>query len=118
MLKSMVNRPVSAALEQAITVVIKSAAMEETALSNILKLEKTIIQKAKRVSHNIEEFVSINESVNGIIRNITKLQMLMQIKLQDAEELLQKISCFYEIDNPEKPSAEIMDVDSQVELEE
>ena len=90
--KSMFTSPNSPSiLEQTVANIIKTVASEETALSNILNLESEIIQKAKNVSVNLEEFVSINESVNSIIRNITKVQMMTQIKLQQLEELIQKI---------------------------
>jgi hypothetical protein len=103
MIKSMSNSPNSSSiLEQAVANVIKAAAIEETALANILNLESDIIQKAKNVAANLEEFVSINESVNSIIRNITKVQMLIQIKLQFVEDLLQKIDNFEENDDLEE----------------
>jgi hypothetical protein len=50
----------------------------------------------------LEEFVSINESVSAIIKNITKVQMMTQIKLQLAEELLQKIDNLNELDDLEE----------------
>ncbi|MGE5581250.1 MAG: hypothetical protein ACM3X9_01790 [Bacillota bacterium] len=87
----MFNNPNSLSnLEQAFKDVIKTVAVEETALSNILNLESDLLQKAKNNSMNLEEFVSINESVNSIMRNITKVQMMTQIKLHFVEELLQK----------------------------
>ena len=117
--KSIFNIPVSSpGLEKAITDVINSAAMEETVLKNILDLERDIIQRAHNTAGNIEEFVSVNESVNRILRNITKLQMLMQIKLQYAEELLQSIKTFEERDKPEKSSQNIGGFNGDVELEE
>jgi hypothetical protein len=103
MIKSMFNSPISSdILQQAVTDVIKAVAIEETALSNILNLESAIIQKAKIDSANLEEFVSINESVNNIIRNITEVQITTQIKLQFVEELLQKIENLNENDDLEE----------------
>lgn len=81
----------SVILEQAVADVIKAVAVEETAFASILNIENEIIQKAKHVSINLEEFVALNESVNGIIRNISKIQLMSQVKLQFLEELLQKI---------------------------
>jgi len=92
MIKSLFNRPISSSvLDQAVTEVIKAVAIEETVLANILNLESDIIQKAKNGAANLEEFVSLNESVNIIIRDITKVQKITQIKLQHIKELIQKI---------------------------
>lgn len=82
-------------LEQAVTDVIKAFAIEETVLSNILNLESEIIQKAKNDSANLEEFVALNESVNSIIRNITKVKIMTQIKLQNLKKLMQTIENLY-----------------------
>ena len=99
----MFNIPVSSAsLEQALTDIIKSIAVEETALSNILNLEREMIEKTNNRSRNLEEFISANESVNSIIKNVIKLQMLMQIKLEYVEGLLQRIEDFNENDEMEE----------------
>jgi hypothetical protein len=92
MIKSIFKSPISSdILEQAVTDVMAAVAIEETALSNILNLVSGIIPKAKNNSANLEEFVAINESVNSVIRNITKIQMMTQIKLQRMEALIQKL---------------------------
>jgi hypothetical protein len=99
MIKSMLNSPLSSnILEQAVTNVIIAVAIEETVLSNILNLESEIIQKAKKGAVNLEEFVSINGSVNNMIRNIAEVQKMTQIKLQHMEELLHKLENFQEDD--------------------
>lgn len=100
---SMFNIPISSAsLEQALADIIKSIAVEETALSNILNLERAMIEKTNNRSRNLEEFMSANESVNSVIKNVIKLQMLMQIKLEYIEGLLQKIEEFNENDELEE----------------
>jgi len=81
-------------LEQAITDIINSIAMEETALSNILNSEGELIQKTKNVACDVDDLVLLNESVNDVIKNIAKLQMLIQFKLEDAEKLLHKLMDF------------------------
>jgi hypothetical protein len=101
--KCIFNHPDSAnILEQAVTNVIKAVAIEESAIASILAFEKDMIQKAKNDAMNLEEFVALNESVNGIIRSITKVQAMTQIKLQFVEELLQKIEIFEENDTLEE----------------
>jgi hypothetical protein len=103
MIKTMSNTANSSAgLEQAIMDVIKSIATEESALSAILNLEGAILQKAKNITGNIDEFVAVNESVNRLIQNATRLQMLMQINLQYAEEILQQIDDYDEQDELEE----------------
>jgi hypothetical protein len=103
MIKTMSNTANSSSgLEQAIMDVIKSVATEENALSAILNLEGAILQDAKHLTGNIDEFVAVNESVNRLIQNATRLQMLMQINLQYAEELLQQIDDFDEQDELEE----------------
>jgi len=100
MLTSMFNTPAN--LEQAFTDIIKLVGVEETALSDILKLQREIIEKTKNGTRNLEEFISVNESVNRIIKNVTKLQILTQIKLEHVEELFQRIEDFYENDELEE----------------
>lgn len=92
----------SVSLEQAITDVINSIAMEESALSNILNAEGEIIQKAKNMACNTDDFVSVNESVSSVIKNIVRLQMLIQFKLEDAGRLLQRLMDFNEGDDLEE----------------
>lgn len=86
----------SVSLEQALTDIVETIAMEETALSNILKSEGDVIQKANNVTGNIDEFISVNESVNSIIKNVARLQILIQFKLEDTKKLLQEMD-YYDI---------------------
>ena len=95
MFTPMFNIPISSAgLEEALKNIVKSIKDEETAVTYILNLEKEIIQKAKSSARNVDEFVSVNESVNSVINNLIKLQMMMQIKLKYIEELLENIEYF------------------------
>ncbi len=89
-------------LERAVANVIKAVTIEEAALASILNFENDIIQQAKDTSINLEEFVTINESVNGIIGTITKLQTMTQFNLQHIEELVQKIKNLNEDDVSEE----------------
>lgn len=81
----------SASLEQALNDIIKSIAEEELALSKILDFEGEIIQKSRKDTRNIKEFVAVNDSVNSVIENVIRLQKLTQAKLEFAEELLQNL---------------------------
>jgi hypothetical protein len=102
-MKPRTSRPISFnILEQAVTDVIKAIGIEETALASILILESDIIQKAKNDSASLEEFVALNESVNSIIREITKVQMMTRIKLQNMKELIHQIENADEDDDLEE----------------
>jgi hypothetical protein len=82
---------ITSSLEQALENVIKSIVVEEAALSKILNLEEKIIGKLKNDTLNMGEFIALNESVNNVLKNVVKLQMLTQIKLEQADELFQRI---------------------------
>jgi len=92
----------SASLEKALTDITKSIVAEEAAISNILNLEREMIEKTKNGTRNLKEFISVNESINSVIKNVTKLQMLTQIKLEHIDELLLNIRDFDECDELEE----------------
>lgn len=89
-------------LEQAVTDIVNAVATEEAALANILKLERDIIQRAKNDAADLEEFVAVNESVDNIIRNIAKVQMITQMKLKNLKGLILKIADLNENDASEE----------------
>lgn len=92
----------SVSLEQAVTDIIESIAMEEAAVSNILNSEGEMIQKFKNISRNVQEYVLLNKSINDVMKNTLKLQMLLQSKLEEAEGLLQAIELSDEYNEPEE----------------
>ncbi|MDD4698989.1 MAG: hypothetical protein PHV07_01870 [Oscillospiraceae bacterium] len=89
-------------LEQAITDIIESLALEETALSEILNSESEIVLKTNKISNNIDDYIAVNESVNSIIKNVFRLQMMLQFELDNAEFILQKSREYYENDDLEE----------------
>jgi len=89
-------------LEQAITNVIESLAIEGAALSGILNSEGEIVLKTNKISNNIDDFVSVNESVNSIVKNVFRLQMMLQFELDNTEQMLQKAEEYYENDDLEE----------------
>lgn len=100
---SNIKIPISViSLEQAITDVIESLAIEGTALSGILKSEGEILQKTKNMSNNLDEFIAVNETVNSIVKNVFRLKMLIQFELENTEEMLKKIKDYYENDGLEE----------------
>lgn len=78
-------------LEQALTDIVESISREETALANIINSESEVIQKTTNVFDHVENFVSLNRSANDIIKNVLRLQVLLQLKLEDALGFLHNI---------------------------
>lgn len=67
---------------QAITDIISSVALEQTALSHILNAEGEKIQRIVAEATTAAEMLAVNKSVNGMVDSITRLEMLLQSKLQ------------------------------------
>ena len=74
---------------QAITDIIQSVASEQTALSHILIAEGEKIQKVIELSTSSEEILAVNESVRSTINAISRLEIILQSKL----ELFQSCLC-------------------------
>ena len=73
---------------QAITDIIASIALEQTALSHILNAEGEKLQKVIAESSNVEELLCVNKSVNRMVDSITKLEFMLQSKLQLFDDCL------------------------------
>ena len=74
--------------EQSITDIIESVALEQTALSHILNAEGEKIQKIVLIATTADEMLSVNKSVERMVKSITKLEMILQGKLQIFEDCL------------------------------
>ena len=74
---------------QAITDIIQSVALEETALSHILKAESEKIQKVVAMPDVTPEvLLATNKSVESMVNAITRLEMILQSKLATFENCL------------------------------
>ncbi len=73
---------------QAITDIIASIALEQTALSHILNAEGEKLQRVIAKSINVEELLCVNKSVNRMVDSITKLEFMLQSKLQLFDDCL------------------------------
>ena len=73
---------------QAITDIIASIALEQTALSHILNAEGEKLQMVIAKSINVEELLCVNKSVNRMVDSITKLEFMLQSKLQLFDDCL------------------------------
>lgn len=69
--------------EQAITDLIQSVALQETALSHILNAEGEKMQAIIGM-HNVtaEELLELNKSVGNLVNSVTRLEVILQGKLE------------------------------------
>lgn len=73
---------------QAITDIITSVALEQTALSHIINAEGEKIQKIVANSQSAAEMLAVNKSVRDMVGSITRLEMVLQGKLELFEDCL------------------------------
>ena len=73
--------PVS--MSQAVTDLIESIALEETALSHILNAEGEKIQKALAMDVSLEEIMNVNDTVMSMVASINDLEHTLRDKLED-----------------------------------
>lgn len=73
---------------QAINDIITSVALEQTALSHIINAEGEKIQKIVSKASSAEEMLAVNKSVNSMVKSITRLEMILQGKLELFEDCL------------------------------
>ena len=67
---------------------VESVARVECALSHILNAEGEKLQKVIAESSNVEELLCVNKSVNRMVDSITKLEFMLQSKLQLFDDCL------------------------------
>ncbi len=67
---------------QAISDIITSVALEQTALSHILNAEGEKIQKIVAVADNVDDMLEVNKSVESMVNTITKLEFILHNKLE------------------------------------
>lgn len=74
--------------EDAITLLLTSIAMEEIGLSKIIEAESEKIHRVVK-DHCVSfcDVLAINDSVDRILRNVIRNQMLLQLKLEDVLKL-------------------------------
>lgn len=68
--------------EQAITDIVESVALQQTALSHILNAEGEKLQKVIATTDvTTEELLATNKSVESMVNSITRLEMILESKL-------------------------------------
>lgn len=76
--------------EDAVNLLLTSISMEEMSLSGLIDAEThkilCVMDDCCRKDHTLTDALCINKSVNETIKNITKLQMLLQFKLENVRE--------------------------------
>lgn len=76
-------------LEQTINLLLASIAFEELGLSHIINAEGEKMQDFIEKACSTEELLQLNESVNELLKTITKKEMLLQYKLEDVSKLIE-----------------------------
>ncbi|MFI3231088.1 MAG: SdrD B-like domain-containing protein [bacterium] len=66
---------------QAITDLVESVALEQTAISHIINAEGEKIQKALELEVTNEELLEVNDSVSRMLKSLTRLELALQTKL-------------------------------------
>lgn len=74
---------------QAITDIIESVALEQTALSHILNAEGEKIQAVVAMKNvTTDELLAVNASVKSMVNSISRLEMILQTKLELFEDCI------------------------------
>lgn len=77
-----VIKPGTGTRTQAITDIIESVALEQTALSHILNAEGEKIQAIVAEAQTGNEMLAVNKSVQSMVNAVTRLEMVLQAKLE------------------------------------
>ncbi|MEG0282927.1 MAG: SdrD B-like domain-containing protein [Clostridia bacterium] len=76
-------------IDQAVTDILQSVALQQAALSHIINAEGEKIQKILQITNNKEQITAVNSSVSKTLNSITNLEIVLQQKLT----LLKKRPC-------------------------
>jgi hypothetical protein len=68
---------------QKVTNMIKAIAVVETGLARIIYEEGEKLQKRIALATNIKELISLDYSIKETLKNVIKIQMLLQFKLEE-----------------------------------
>ena len=79
-------------LEDAINLLLSSVALEEVSLSKLMDAETSkilcVLKDCEHKDSVLQDAIKINESVDTTIKNMIKMQMLLQFKLENIKEFL------------------------------
>lgn len=79
--------------KEVVHLLMASIAMEELSLSHILNAEGEKIQHVLSKNPSLHELMHVNRSVERMLRNVIKQEMLLQFKFEDILEFKQNRFC-------------------------
>lgn len=87
-----INPDIDISLEGAVNLLLTSIALEEVSLSKLMDAETekilSVLQDCKHKENTLHDTLLVNKSVDNTIKNIIKLQMLLQFKLEKVKEII------------------------------
>ena len=87
-----INPDIDITLEDSINLLLMSVALEEISLSELISAEtkklESVLKQGKNKNIPFESILEINKSIDNTLKNIIKLQMLLQFKLDNVKELI------------------------------
>ena len=72
---------------QAVANLLQSIAREEAGLAHILNAEGMKIEKCIEKADCCKDLIEVDESVSDTLKNVIKLQMLLQFKLEEVAKI-------------------------------
>lgn len=87
-----INPDISITKEDAVALLLASIALEEVSLSDLIDAEtekvRFAVKECKSSESSIQDLIEINRSVDKTVKDIIKLQMLLQFKLENVIEII------------------------------
>lgn len=85
-----INPDINLSFSDTINLLLASIAFEELGLSHILNAEGEKLQAGIYLAKCFDDLVILNQNVTKTLRTVIKNQMLLQFKLEDTIDLLNK----------------------------
>lgn len=73
--------------EEAFANLLQSIALEEAGLAHILNAEGQKLEKCIEKTCDCEDLLKVNDSVVEVLKNVVKVQMLLQFKLEEVKKI-------------------------------
>lgn len=77
-----------------VSLLLASIALEELGLAHIINAEGEKIQEVIGNNPCVEDLLDIDRSVDKTLQNVIKKEMLLQFKLENVLDLIDKTECF------------------------
>lgn len=82
-----------------VKLLLSSIALEELGLAHIINAEGEKVQEVLGNHPCFDEIIEIDKNVNKTLQNVIKKEMLLQFKLENVLDLIDKTDCFNECNN-------------------